>query len=263
LGKLGGAQAENAVLPGLADPEPWVREVAVEQLGKFTDDPALAARLTEISAKDSAYRVRVAALLALGQRKAEGALGTLEGAAKTNSPDDVTRRAALRAMGELGNDQAAPQLLEWLEPGKPVRLRAAAIGSLGKIAKKDESVESRLIAMLNDSDFDIRFAAIFALGERGDQAAIEPLENLRKSGDIPSGEGPVIEQQIARIKNPERQDRGTQAADNPASSPAPNGAERQDAGRQLVERLDKIDQNLAEINERLKKIEQQQPKATP
>jgi aminopeptidase N len=262
LGKLGGAQAENVVLPGLADPEPWVREVAVEQLGKFTDDPALAAKLTEISAKDSAYRVRVAALLALGQRKAEGALSTLEGAAKTGSPDDVTRRAALRAMGELGNDQAAPQLLEWLEPGKPVRLRTAAIGSLGKIAKKDESVESRLIAMLNDSDFDIRFAAIFALGERGDQAAIEPLENLRKSGDIPSGEGPVIEQQIARIKNPERQDRGTQAADNPASSPTPNGAERQDAGRQIVERLDKIEQNLAEMNERLKKIEQQ-PKATP
>jgi aminopeptidase N len=264
LGKLGGAQAEKAVLPSLADPQPWVREVAVEQLGKFTDDPGLAAKLTEISAKDSAYRVRVAALLALGQRKAEGALGTLDGAAKADSPDDVIRRAALRAMGELGNDQAVPRLLEWLEPGKPVRLRAAAIGSLGKIAKKDESVESRLIALLNDSDFDIRFAAIFALGERGDRAAIEPLENLRKSGDIPSGEGPVIEQQIARIKNPERQDRQAQSADSvgAAARAANGGADRQDApagvaDRQIVERLDKIEQNLAEMNERLKKIEQQ------
>jgi hypothetical protein len=111
---------------------------------------------------------------------------------------------------------------------------------------------------LNDADFDIRFAAIFALGERGDPKAIEPLENLRKSGDTPSTEGPVIEQQIARIKNPERQDRETQSAENPANgSPAANGAERQDAGRQIVERLDKIEQNLAEMNERLKKIEQQ------
>jgi aminopeptidase N len=258
LGKLGGAQAEKGVLPSLTDSEPWVREVAVEQLGKFADDPALAAKLTEISAKDSAYRVRVAALLALGQRKAEGAMNTLEGAAKTDSPDDVIRRAALRAMGELGNDQAAPQLLEWLDPGKPMRLRTAAISSLGKVAKKDEMVESRLIALLNDADFDIRFAAIFALGERGDPKAIEPLENLRKSGDTPSTEGPVIEQQIARIKNPERQDRETQSAENPANgSPAANGAERQDAGRQIVERLDKIEQNLAEMNERLKKIEQQ------
>jgi aminopeptidase N len=258
LGKLGGAQAEKGVLPSLTDSEPWVREVAVEQLGKFADDPALAAKLTEISAKDSAYRVRVAALLALGQRKAEGAMNTLEGAAKTDSPDDVIRRAALRAMGELGNDQAAPQLLEWLDPGKPMRLRTAAISSLGKVAKKDEMVESRLIALLNDADFDIRVAAIFALGERGDPKAIEPLENLRKSGDTPSTEGPVIEQQIARIKNPERQDRETQSTENPANGfPAANGAERQDAGRQIVERLDKIEQNLAEMNERLKKIEQQ------
>jgi aminopeptidase N len=259
LGRIGGAQAEKPVLSGLADPAPWVREVAVEQLSKFSDDPALASKLTEIANKDSAYRVRAAALLGLGQRKAEGAMATLENAAKTDSPDDVIRRAALRAMGALGNGQAAPQLLEWIEPGKPVRLRTAAIDSLGKIAKKDEAIESRLIALLNDSDFDIRLAAVYALGERGDSAAIEPLENLRKSGDIPSGGGPVIEQQIARIKNPgEAEERGRQAAENSGNPPAPNGA-----NQQIVERLDKIEQNLAEMNERLKKIEQQQTRATP
>jgi HEAT repeat protein len=267
LGRIGGAQAEKGVLPGLGDPEPWVREVAVAQLGKFTDDPALAARLTEIASKDSAYRVRAAALLALGQRKAEGAMGTLENAAKTDSPDDVIRRAALRAMGALGNDQAAPRLLEWLEPGKPVRLRTAAIGSLGQIAKKDESVESRLIALLNDPDFDVRFATIYALGERGDPAGIEPLENLRKSGDIPSGGGPVIEQQIARIKNPRA---GQDGEGQPAASiaeAARNGnagaSGNQQADQQIVERLDKIEQNLAEMNERLKKIEQQQSRMSP
>src|SRR4029077_18285843 len=42
LGRIGGAQAEKAALPGLGDAEPWVREVAVDQLGKFSDDPALA-----------------------------------------------------------------------------------------------------------------------------------------------------------------------------------------------------------------------------
>ncbi len=253
LGKIGGAQAEKGVLPGAVDAEPWVREVAVEQLGKFSDDPSLSAKLTEIANKDSAYRVRTAALQALGQRKAEGAMSTLENAAKSDSPDEVIRRAALRAMGTLGKDEAAPRLLEWLEPGKPVRLRTAAIDSLGKIAKKDESVESRLIAQLNDPDFDIRVATIMALGERGDPAAIEPLENLRKSGDVPTLEGPVIERQIARIKNPEGQDRERQAAeDAPNRSAGGNGP-----NQQIVERLDKIEQNLAEMNERLKKIEQQ------
>ena len=33
--------------------------------------------------------------------------------------------------------------------------------------------------------------------------------------------------------------------------------------QQIVERLDKIEQNLAEMNERLKKIELQQSRATP
>jgi len=260
LGRIGGAQAENAILAGLADPEPWVREVAVEQLGKFSDDPAPGTRLTEIAAKDSAYRVRAAALLALGQRKSDATMVTLQNAAQTDSPDDVIRRAALRAMGVLGNDQAAPRLLEWIEPGKPMRLRTAAIDSLGKVAKKDNTVESRLIALLNDPDFDIRLATVYALGERGDAAAIEPLEKLRKSGDIPSGGGPVIEQQIARIRNPgEAQQRERQPAENAGNrTAAGNGADQQ-----IVERLDKIEQNLSEMNERLKKIEQQQSRATP
>ena len=287
LGKIGGAQAEKGVAPELQDSQPWVREIAVEQFSKFSDEPTVGAKLTEIAAHDAAYRVRAAALLGLGQRKPAGAMNTLEAASKTDSPDDVIRRAALRALGALGNDQAVPRLLDWSEQGKPVRLRAAAISSLGQIAKKDESVESRLIAQLDDPDFDVRFAAIFALGDRGDPAAIEPLENLRKTGDIPSGEGPIIERQIARIKNPgAAQQRDGAAASETASAAAsgtstgtassassspnaangapPNGrAAGFQVNQQIVERLDKIEQNLAEMNERLKKIELQQSRATP
>ena len=287
LGKIGGAQAEKGVVPELQDPQPWVREVAVEQFSKFSDEPTVGAKLTEIAAHDAAYRVRAAALLGLGQRKPAGAMNTLEAASKTDSPDDVIRRAALRALGALGNDQAVPRLLDWTEQGKPVRLRAAAIASLGQIAKKDESVESRLIAQLDDPDFDVRFAAIFALGDRGDPAGIEPLENLRKTGDIPSGEGPIIERQIARIKNPgaaQPRDGGTasspasetasgaaatstSSSTNQSAANAPPGNGRAagafQVNQQIVERLDKIEQNLAEMNERLKKIELQQSHATP
>ena len=131
------------------------------------------------------------------------------------------------------------------------------------------AVESRLIALLNDPDFDIRLASVYALGERGDPAALEPLENLRKSGDIPSGGGPVIERQIARIKNPgDAQERERQAAENAGNRPpagnGPNQQPDQQPSQQIVERLDKIQQNLTEMNERLKKIEQQQQsRATP
>ncbi len=111
---------------------------------------------------------------------------------------------------------------------------------------------------------------------------------MRKTGDIPSGEGPIIERQIARIKNPgAAQQRDGDAASETASSAAsstPSGAasrasSNQNAAnappgngraagafqvnQQIVERLDKIEQNLAEMNERLKKIELQQSHATP
>jgi ubiquinone biosynthesis protein UbiJ len=89
---------------------------------------------------------------------------------------------------------------------------------------------------------------------------------LRKSGDIPSGGGPVIEQQIARIKNPRAgQDGEGQAAASIAEA-ARNGNARASGNQQadqIVERLDKIEQNLAEMNERLKKIEQQQSRMSP
>jgi hypothetical protein len=117
-------------------------------------------------------------------------------------------------------------------------------------------VESRLISLLNDPDFDIRLAAVYALGERGDPAAIEPLEKLRNSGDIPSGGGLVIEQRIARIKNPRAAEDGGANAESAGNQRQASGS--QQPGEQIVERLDKIDRNLAEMNERLKKIEQQQ-----
>jgi aminopeptidase N len=257
LGKIGGPEAEKGVLPVLADSEPWVREVAVEQLSKFTDDSSLDTKLIEISSKDPAYRVRAAALLALGQRKTPSAAGTLESAAHTDSPDDVIRRAALRAMGMLGDQRAVTTLLEWTEQSKPIRLRSAAISSLGQLDKSNPTIESHLIAQLNDPDYDIRQATMVTLGERGDPAAIAPLEALLQNGEGASVGNRAIQQQIERLKNPERQNRAGQrapAAEAPANSPA---------DQQIAERLDRIEHTLAELNQRLAKIEQtQQEKAS-
>jgi hypothetical protein len=75
----------------------------------------------------------------------------------------------------------------------------------------------------------------------------------------------VIERQIARLKNPGgEQDSDRQfGASSPAAAGNSTGDQQASGNLQIVQRLDKIDQNLAEMNERLKKIEQQQPRATP
>ena len=55
-------------MPQLNDDKPWVREIAVQQLGNFKDDAVAAVQADETIASDEvAYRVRAAALDALAQ----------------------------------------------------------------------------------------------------------------------------------------------------------------------------------------------------
>ena len=96
LGKIGGPEAEKLIIACVADEKPWVRVVAVEQLGEFADDASLGLRLTEIAKSDSAYRVRAGALNALGEIKASSAYDTLVAAVDSDSPDDTLRNGGLR-----------------------------------------------------------------------------------------------------------------------------------------------------------------------
>ena len=101
---------------------------------------------------DAAYRVRAAALIAYGQLKPSDGLAFLQQAAQIESPDDVIRRAALHAMGALGDNMAAATLGKWSEQGKPIDVRDAAISSLAELDKKNEAIESKLVAFLDDPD---------------------------------------------------------------------------------------------------------------
>jgi hypothetical protein len=179
-------------------------------------------------------------------------------------------------MGLLGDDRSARTLLEWSSEGQPVRLRAVAIGSLARVDKKNADIESKLLAYLNDSSFDIRFAALSALGERGDPAAIGPLTALLNGNDMTSGLEPVIEEQLARLKNvaagrdgegspggvaaaPPANPPPNAPANQPSNPAPPNQRGGQQAGTQVVERLDRLERTLAEMNDRLKRIEQEIP----
>jgi aminopeptidase N len=217
LGKIGGPSAEKQILSAVNDDKPWVRDVAVAQLGTFKDDASLGPKLTDIAANDKAYRVRAAALDSLGEVKAPNAYDTLVAAVKADSPDDTLRIAALRGLGSLGDDKAAPLVLEWSAVGKPFESRGAAIGALADLDKGNKAITQTLISYLNEPYFDIKFDAVFALTERGDPAAIEPLEALVKSGDLSLGTAPFIEAQIAALKaKSSPKPAGTPSSDNGA-----------------------------------------------
>src|SRR6202035_1351751 len=145
--------------------------------------------------------------------KGSGTTALLEKALSTSSPDDVLRRASLRAMGTLGDDAVVPSLLEWSAPGKSSTFRGIAIGALGRVDLKNHDITARLISYLNESSFDIRFACIFALGRRGDPSAIEPLEALLKNGQFSIGVPHALEGLIEQLKGKSAPEKGPSATD--------------------------------------------------
>jgi aminopeptidase N len=200
LAKIGGPDAETAVLTGLHDSLPWVRDVAARALGDFKGDRAVAATLASTASDDPAYRVRVAALLSIADIKAPGAFDQLTAAVHSDSPDDMLRNAALEGLGTLGDERAVPILLDWSAAGKPLPSRREAIGSLATMDKKDKSITAALISYLKEPYFEVRLSAIMALGAREDATAIAPLEALLDSGDLPTEQQEYLRAALSALK---------------------------------------------------------------
>lgn len=259
LGKIGGPDAEKQILAATNDDKPWVRDVAVEQLGLFKDDPPLAPKLMEIAANDRAYRVRAAAIKSLANIKAPNAYDILVAAVKSDSPDDILREAGLRGLGTLGDDKAAPTLLEWTMPGKPLGSRGAAISAVAGLGKKNKDITKALISYLDEPYSEVKFASLFALGRRGDPDAIGPLEKFLKNGELNPGMTPLVEGQISALKaqagvkadaaGPSRPHRGEEA-EQPG---APEASDRE----AILEAMKNLQREIEEVNTRLAKIESQ------
>ena len=255
LGRINSPAARKQVLASLSNDQPWVRVVAVDQLGKFRGDEEIAKRLQNIYKDDKAYSVRGAALQSLALDKAPNVEPILEKALTISSPDDVLRNAALRAMGSLGDNAVVPALTEWSSPGKPSALRGVAIGSLGRVDLKNHEITARLISYLNESSFDIRYAAIFALGRRGDPTAIEPLEALLKTGQLSIGVPHALEDLIDQLKGKEAPQKGPSSAEQKNGDAAGASSNNQE----VLDRLDHLEHQLTDMNDRLRRIEASLP----
>jgi aminopeptidase N len=249
LGQIGTPSAAKEVLAALANKEPWLRAVVVNQLGNFKDDAAVAEKLEAIARSDQSFRARANAVQAIGKLKVANALSLLQEAARSESPDDIVANAALRAMGPLGDEKAVPILLEASAPGNPIPARQAAISSLARIQKGNKEITRRMTEYLREPYFPIQLSTVFALGERGDKDAIPPLEALLKSGDLSIAFAPYIESQIQRLKKAGEK-KGEAAEEK----------EGQDTDlKALARRLEKMEKALVEMNERLKTIESRLP----
>jgi len=259
LGRIGGASASKKLLEALETAkEPWVRNRVVTALGNFKDDAGVAIKLNAVAREDSSYRARAAALQALAKVKAPDALTTLREAASGDSPDGFLRNAALRAMGSLGDDKAVPLLLEWSVAGKPIESRQAAIASLARLQKDNTEVTKQIASYLTEAHFPVRLSAVLALGSRGDASAVPALEALLKSDELSIAFAPLIKEQIERLKRP-KSGKSSESVDDEEEAGEKENSGEGDSG--VTQRLDKLEQLIREMNERLKTIETRLPPA--
>ncbi|HEX4535873.1 MAG TPA: M1 family aminopeptidase [Candidatus Acidoferrum sp.] len=264
LGEIGGSDAAKKLIGALdSAKEPWLRSRMVAALGNFKDDKDVVAKLQSTAQQDTSYRAAAAALQALGKLKAPEAFAILNAAIAGESPDDFVRNAALRSLGPLGDEKAVPVLREWVVPGKPMETREAAIFSLARLQKDNKEITAQIASYLPEQHFGIRMAAVSAIGARGDASAIPALEQLLKSDDLSIEFVPMIKEQIAHLKRPAKEKRGSHAAaaadddDDDESADNGYGGNRNTAVED--ERLDKIEHLIHEMNDRLKTIEARLP----
>lgn len=101
-------------------------------------------------------------------------------AAKIKDPSSglATRLTSCRALGRLG-PVATPTLLEAID-GEPKQLRLKAIECLGRVEPSSDEIVTRLLALVDDQDFETRKTAINGLKDAGApaQAAAQKLQSI-------------------------------------------------------------------------------------
>jgi aminopeptidase N len=257
LGRIGSPAASKQLLDALnTNDQPWVRYRIVSALGNFKDDATIASKLESIAREDHSYRARASALQALGRLKAPDALGILNAAFTWDSPDGFLRNAALRSLGYLGDDKAAPLLREWSAPGKPIDSRNAAVASLARLDKDNKDVTKLIATYLTEPHAPLRMASILALGNRGDASAIPALEALLKTDDLSIEMVPMIKEQIARLQKPQ----GGKNSPHPDADDEEGDPENVSADPSAVsQRLDRLEHLIQEMSDRLKSMEARLP----
>ena len=179
----------------LDDPDGDVRARAILLLAE-SDDPKLAAKLTNILLNDTDLAPRMEAVNLLGefillgeleelpeeiQRKAEDALITVI----RSDDNSALRRSALEALGYSSRPEMVTLIESAFERADPA-WKASALRAMGR--SHDERWNDGVISTLLDEDPRIKFAAVEAAGELNIQEAgsilLKMLEDEEEDDDV-------------------------------------------------------------------------------
>jgi HEAT repeat protein len=155
--------------------------VALSELGP--EETGSEAEKLLIALKSSSGSTRIAAVMALAERKEKAAVDPLIGILDRDYPP--VQASAAFALGEIGDERAVEVLLQQIKDGQTDSIRSNAAIALGKIGK-EEAVPG-LINKLRDNKAGVRGSAAIALGRIGNETAVGPLIEVLNSGKIVEG----------------------------------------------------------------------------
>jgi len=155
--------------------------VALSEFGP--DEPGSETEKLLKALKSDSGNIRIAALMALGERKEVTAIDPITGILVRDYPP--VQSSAVFALGEIGNERAIDVLLERMKDGENPTIRSNAAIALGKIGK--ETTVPNLIDRLRDNSVVVRSSAALSLGKIGNEAAVEPLIEVLNSGKLSGG----------------------------------------------------------------------------
>ena len=167
LARLQDPRAFDHLVSALHDPDPRLRQEAARSLGVLADRRAVPELL----------------------------------AALQTDLDLETRVAAAYALGLLGDHRSVDALLATMaDRNEDPRIRGMAAEALTGV--QERRAVPYLIAALDDPSVEVRFWAVFALGQFGDPAALGALERLAQTDDaVLPGWRSVKEEAAAAIKS--------------------------------------------------------------
>ncbi|TFH03317.1 MAG: HEAT repeat domain-containing protein, partial [Methanosarcina sp.] len=127
--------------------------------------------------KSESGNVRVAAAMALGEKKEKAAVDPLLAILMRDYP--LAKYSAVMALGELGDERAVDTLMTEMKNNEKDYIRSSAAVALGKIGS--EEALPYLIERLRDTKAAVRSNAALTLGRMGNESAVGPLIDVLES----------------------------------------------------------------------------------
>jgi len=168
---------EDGLIEALSDPEPEMRSLVAEILGRSSSERLVDRLLPELAMKD--HSRRLLAINILGRLKNPRTRKPLQGLLEDSSAE--IRSAAYIALSTLTAEGLSGEVLARGIADASPRVRRAVASSIS--AETGTPLEGTLLVLLRDQDQDVRLAAIEALGRIGDPSCAEDL--IRAFSDAP------------------------------------------------------------------------------